>query len=113
MTPPVAESSYDDAQPDPRPTKRARKLSTKSRDTSDNHTHDPFTPPAPVDHIFITDGIVTKKPGGKKVNFTLFPLSPTAYVRLPRLHCRVANVEGVSVPRLFQLLQLTSVLDSN
>ena len=98
MTPPVAQPSYDDAQQDPRPTKRARKSSTKSRDTSDGHNHNHFTPPAPVDHIFITDGIITKKPGGKKVNSTSIPLSPTAYLRIPRLHCRVANVEGVSIP---------------
>ena len=76
MTPPVAESSYDDAQQDPRPTKRARKSSTKSRDSgNDNHNHNTFAPPAPVDHIFITDGIITKKPGGKKVHFTLLFLS--------------------------------------
>jgi|SRR6266576_3762614 len=83
MTPPVAESSYDDAQLDPRPTKRARKSSTKSRDSNDNHNHNTFTPPAPVDHIFITDGIITKKPGGKKVNFTLFPLISTAERAIP------------------------------
>ncbi|KAK2460473.1 hypothetical protein APHAL10511_007520 [Amanita phalloides] len=65
MPPHEAESSYDDAQQDPRPLKRARKSSSaKSRDTLDIHNQ--YAPSVPVDHIFITDGIVTKKPGGKK-----------------------------------------------
>ncbi|KAF8628808.1 hypothetical protein AX15_003703 [Amanita polypyramis BW_CC] len=64
MSPPVAEPSYHDPPLDPRPLKRARKSSTKPSDANDAHPQ--FSQPAPVDHIFITDGIVTKKPGGKK-----------------------------------------------
>ncbi|PFH53341.1 hypothetical protein AMATHDRAFT_55245 [Amanita thiersii Skay4041] len=63
MSPPLASLSYnDDTQLPPRPLKRPRKSSAKPRDLSDNL----YSPPAPVDHIFITDGIINKKSGGKK-----------------------------------------------
>ncbi|KAF8630972.1 hypothetical protein AX17_005328 [Amanita inopinata Kibby_2008] len=65
MPPPLPDASYHDAQHHPRPLKRPRKASDKPKDSVDSpHPYTP--PPAPVDHIFITDGIVSKKPGGKK-----------------------------------------------
>ncbi|KAH0586543.1 hypothetical protein H2248_007768 [Termitomyces sp. 'cryptogamus'] len=48
--------------PDPRPLKRPRKNPSPKQDPP----YDPQVPPV-VDHIFIAEGNVTKKPGGKKV----------------------------------------------
>ncbi|KNZ82068.1 hypothetical protein J132_08251 [Termitomyces sp. J132] len=47
--------------PDPRPLKRPRKNPSPKQDPP----YDPQVPPV-VDHIFIAEGNVTKKPGGKK-----------------------------------------------
>ncbi|KAG5351607.1 hypothetical protein C0989_005615 [Termitomyces sp. Mn162] len=49
--------------PDPRPLKRPRKNPSPKQDPP----YDPQVPPV-VDHIFIAEGNVTKKPGGKKFN---------------------------------------------
>ena len=48
----------------PRPLKRPRKA---SKDLETVHYVQPPQPPPHVDHIFITEGDVMKKPGGKKV----------------------------------------------
>ncbi|KAG5644901.1 hypothetical protein DXG03_007453 [Asterophora parasitica] len=50
----------------PRPLKRARKNPTPKEEQAT-----PALPPAPIDHIFITDGIIAKKTGGKKVRVVL------------------------------------------
>lgn len=62
MTPAVVLHNHD---ADPRPLKRARKsvAQIKSLDSEDHH----FASTAPVDHIFIADGIANKKAVGKKV----------------------------------------------
>ncbi|KAF9561087.1 hypothetical protein CPC08DRAFT_447037 [Agrocybe pediades] len=50
----------------PRPHKRARKSSiVGGKSPSESETHQ-FINNAPLDHIFIADGITSKKPGGKK-----------------------------------------------
>ncbi|GLB45485.1 putative fungal specific transcription factor [Lyophyllum shimeji] len=46
--------------PDPRPLKRPRKNTTPKDEAPS------FDPAAPVDHIFIAENNITKKPGGKK-----------------------------------------------
>lgn len=51
-----------DPLPIPRPLKRARKNPTPKQEPS----YDSAAPPAPIDHIFIAEGNVPKKPGGKK-----------------------------------------------
>ncbi|KAG6835912.1 hypothetical protein H0H93_013452 [Arthromyces matolae] len=73
----------DDRSPDPRPLKRARKNTTPKQDP-------PFDPsiPAQVDHIFITEGNVTKKPGGKKA-----PLSCCVLVSGKGTRFILANTE--------------------
>jgi len=54
----------------PRPLKRARKATTsRSPDRSDDRHH--FVHQAPIDHIFIADGVSSKKAGGKKVGQNL------------------------------------------
>ncbi|KAG6810784.1 hypothetical protein H0H92_010351 [Tricholoma furcatifolium] len=55
------DSPPDGRPPDPRPLKRSRKNTTPKQEP-------PYEPNAPthVDHIFIAEGNVTKKPGGKK-----------------------------------------------
>ncbi|KAG6853953.1 hypothetical protein C0991_012277 [Blastosporella zonata] len=55
------DSSLSQLDPDPRPLKRPRKNPSPKHDSQ----YDPAAVPI-VDHIFIAEGNVTKKPGGKK-----------------------------------------------
>lgn len=52
----------------PRPLKRARKTSNATQKVHGESEEHQFVNNAPLDHIFIADGIVSKKPGGKKVS---------------------------------------------
>ncbi|KAF9473435.1 hypothetical protein BDN70DRAFT_885835 [Pholiota conissans] len=52
--------------PSPRPLKRARKSSTAVQKVHGEPEEHQFVNNAPLDHIFIADGIASKKPGGKK-----------------------------------------------
>lgn len=68
---PSATIDYED-NPSPRPLKRARKgsISTSKPPTESEEHH--FVNNPPVDHIFIADGVASKKPGGKKVRLDLY-----------------------------------------
>lgn len=63
MAPSVVDSVGHDL-PDTRPLKRARKSGASKPRASEEHG---YAEPAPVDHIFIAEGNISKKPGGKKV----------------------------------------------
>lgn len=84
----------------PRPLKRPRKSSVASSKPLKESENDHFINNAPLDHIFITDGIATKKPGGKKVRscsyLTLCCPTPSFP---PRRLCHAANVGGKSSQR--------------
>lgn len=70
MSPSITDLRYDDS--DSRPLKRARRDSRqagRARDSEDIHFSSP--PPQALDHIFISESLVAKKPGGKKVSFRL------------------------------------------
>jgi hypothetical protein len=57
----------------PRPLKRARKGSiSTSKPPAESEEHH-FVNNPQVDHIFIADGVASKKPGGKKVRLDLYP----------------------------------------
>lgn len=64
MVLPVAVSVMHDVQ-DTRPLKRSRKSGVASRPRESEDTK--YVHNAPVDHIFIAEGNVMKKAGGKKV----------------------------------------------
>jgi len=69
--PPSATIDYED-NPSPRPLKRARKGSIgTSIPPTESEKHD-FVNNSPVDHIFIADGVTSKKQGGKKVRLGLY-----------------------------------------
>lgn len=50
-----------------RPLKRQRKATDLPHELNTLPSHQQLPPPPPVDHIFIADGLLNKKPGGKKV----------------------------------------------
>ena len=69
--PSSATIDYED-NPTPRPLKRARKGSiATSKPPTESEEHN-FVNNSPVDHIFIADGVASKKPGGKKVRLGLY-----------------------------------------
>lgn len=73
----VADSvMHDSDAQDTRPLKRSRKsgITSKPRDSDDNkYAHN-----VPVDHIFIAEGNVTKKPGGKKASWSVVYTIPNS-----------------------------------
>ena len=83
---------------DTRPSKRPRKPSAAQQDLEDNK----YAQNGPVDHIFITEGNVMKKPGGKKVRCCWTAswhhvASRAAHENnLSRPLYRVANADGAS-----------------
>lgn len=84
------------ADPSQRPLKRQRKVTDVPNDlhSSASSQQVSLPPPQPVDHIFIADGLLNKKPGGKKVSSTAISSEHIVLTRLPRPHFLAVNVVG-------------------
>uniref|UniRef100_A0A8H7XP52 Xylanolytic transcriptional activator regulatory domain-containing protein n=1 Tax=Psilocybe cubensis TaxID=181762 RepID=A0A8H7XP52_PSICU len=97
MAPTVATLDFEHSQ-SPRPLKRARKSSTVAHNPSTEPEEHHFINNAPLDHIFIADGIASKKAGGKKVcrDEQSIPLVQ-AHSRCYRRLYHAANAVGVLV----------------
>jgi hypothetical protein len=80
----------------PRPLKRQRKATDGPHEIPQpppTH-HLPPQPQQPVDHIFIADGLLNKKPGGKKVNISCLLSLNSVLILRSRPHSPAANVVG-------------------